>query len=268
VIPVRPAAAGTRFPAAVASLALLAASAVPALAGDLTAGGGTRSRFNVVLTDRLAPWVAGQASGTPGLVLDAGLLAIDTRVTPVSWLSVSAVAAPDGVHLSWTVTPDSDPVGFLVERLSGSDGDAGRTYVRLSPEPLPAATRDFVDTNPPASPTATYRLVGIDRQGRTFHTEPLTIDLAVAPLPFAVAAPAPNPAAGRTALTLDLPAPGPVRLRAFDIAGRLVGEAFDATLPAGRHQLTWDAGAAAAGVYFLRVEAAGRHEVRRVVVTR
>ena len=98
------------------------------------------------------------------------------------------------------------------------------------------------------------------------RSPPLSLDPA--PLAFAVANPVPNPAPGRTALALELPAAGPVRLRVFDIAGRLVADAFDGTLPAGRHQLAWEAGPAAAGVYFLRLDAAGRHEVRRVVLTR
>ncbi|HEX7877973.1 MAG TPA: hypothetical protein VF720_01110, partial [Candidatus Eisenbacteria bacterium] len=96
-------------------IALLLSLVPPAFsrAGDVTAGGGTRSRFNLVLTDRLGSWVAGHASDAPGLVLDAGLLGIDTRVTPIAWLSLSAVATREGVRLSWSITADSDPVGFL-----------------------------------------------------------------------------------------------------------------------------------------------------------
>jgi hypothetical protein len=254
------------FLTAVAMLLVLAPS--PARAGDLTAGGGTRSRFNVVLTDRLGPWVAGQSSATPGLVLDAGLLAIDTRVTPIAWLSLSALVDGGIVRLQWSITGDSDAAGFVVERGIGRVDPASETYIRLTPDPLGPDVREYLDRTPPAGDDVSYRLMGIDRQGRIFVTEPIRVSIDAAPLAFAVANPVPNPAPGRTGLALVLPAAGPVRLRVFDIAGRLVADAFDADLPAGRHQLTWQAGDTAAGVYFLRLEAAGRHEVRRVVLTR
>lgn len=65
----------------------------------------------------------------------------------------------------------------------------------------------------------------------------------------------PNPFNPRTTLAFDLPtAAAQVRLRLYDLHGRLVASLVDGPLPAGRHGMVWngadDAGrAVASGVY-------------------
>lgn len=65
----------------------------------------------------------------------------------------------------------------------------------------------------------------------------------------------PNPFNPRTTLAFDLPAAAArVRLRLYDLHGRLVASLLDGPLPAGRHGVAWngadDAGrAVASGVY-------------------
>lgn len=79
---------------------------------------------------------------------------------------------------------------------------------------------------------------------------------------------APNPTAGRTTLALDLPAAGPVRLSVVDVVGREVAALVDGSLPAGRHDVAWDAGPLASGLYLVRLVAAGGVEARPVTVAR
>jgi hypothetical protein len=64
-----------------------------------------------------------------------------------------------------------------------------------------------------------------------------------------------------------------VRLAIYDAAGRLVRELASGARDAGEYAETWDlrdAGGRAvrAGLYFARLETAGRTLVRRVAVTR
>ena len=59
----------------------------------------------------------------------------------------------------------------------------------------------------------------------------------------------------------------------YDAAGRAVARPLDASLPAGAHELVLaavdDAGRRLpAGVYFVRLESAGRAETRRLVFSR
>ena len=69
----------------------------------------------------------------------------------------------------------------------------------------------------------------------------------------------PNPFRSRTVIAFDLPAPGPVRLRVFDLQGRLVKTLVEENLLAGRYSIPWQGddaqeNPAGPGVYFYRLE--------------
>lgn len=97
---------------------------------------------------------------------------------------------------------------------------------------------------------------------------------AAAPAPRTVLLPVgPNPSAGTLRLAYDLAAAGQVRLGVYDVAGRLVAKVVDGTMPAGSHAASWngaDRGGrqVASGVYFVRLEAAGASQTRRITVVR
>lgn len=71
----------------------------------------------------------------------------------------------------------------------------------------------------------------------------------------------PNPFNPSTEIVFALPADGPVRVRLYDVSGRLVRTLADGDLAAGEQRLRWDGSddhgrALASGVYYLRVETA------------
>ena len=67
--------------------------------------------------------------------------------------------------------------------------------------------------------------------------------------------PHPNPFNAKTAISYQLSANSYVTLRVYDTAGRLVETLVGGWRAAGEHQLTWEAGDLAAGVYFAKLEA-------------
>lgn len=92
-----------------------------------------------------------------------------------------------------------------------------------------------------------------------------------APLELALAPPAPNPTHGRTRIAFTLPAEGPVRLSIYDVAGRRVQSLADGIRAAGQHSIDWSGRGSRgerleAGVYIVRLEAAGRHLTRRIAI--
>jgi subtilisin family serine protease len=104
-------------------------------------------------------------------------------------------------------------------------------------------------------------------------TFPLAVDPAVPAMDAVTfAAPAPNPAAWSLRLPFALPREAGVRLHILDAQGRLVRVLADGVLAPGPHTETWnlrdDGGRrVAAGLYFARLEASGRTQVRRIAVT-
>ena len=76
----------------------------------------------------------------------------------------------------------------------------------------------------------------------------------------------PNPFNPTTTLSFALPEGRHARLEIYDVSGRKVDTLLDEDLPAGRHRVVWQAGAAASGVYFARLQAGGDQAVTRLVL--
>jgi outer membrane protein assembly factor BamB len=87
---------------------------------------------------------------------------------------------------------------------------------------------------------------------------------------FSLYPPRPNPSATTARFAWVLPSRAATRLRVFDVGGRLVRTLVDGVRDAGEHEVEWDGadgrGAeAAAGVYFVRLDAGRRSATRRFV---
>jgi hypothetical protein len=86
-----------------------------------------------------------------------------------------------------------------------------------------------------------------------------------------LAPPAPNPVRGSTRVRLTIATGGRVRADVLDVRGRRVARLLDGVLPAGEHMIPWggrDASGrrASAGIYWIRVEAAGEQAARSLVL--
>ena len=76
----------------------------------------------------------------------------------------------------------------------------------------------------------------------------------------------PNPFRNTSRIRFSIPDAHHVRLEVFDTLGRRIALLREAVLPAGRHEVTWDAAGLPAGVYFVRLEAGERSAVMQSVV--
>ncbi len=85
---------------------------------------------------------------------------------------------------------------------------------------------------------------------------------------FALGPTLPNPGSGRRNLLFSTPVRAHVTLRAFDVSGRMVATLVDETLEAGRHNLRFFTDRWGNGIYYYRLEMAGRVRSGRVVVLR
>jgi hypothetical protein len=90
---------------------------------------------------------------------------------------------------------------------------------------------------------------------------------------LALLAAQPNPFGSATTVTFRLEEAAPVRLSVHDVAGREIAILADGVSPAGLHHLAWDGRTrsgerASPGVYFARLNAAGRSGALRLLVVR
>jgi len=85
---------------------------------------------------------------------------------------------------------------------------------------------------------------------------------------FALGATTPNPGGGIRNVVFTMPSRGRVTLRVFDVTGRLQATLVDRDLDRGKHDVRFFSERWSAGVYFYRLESAGRVRSGRMVVVR
>jgi photosystem II stability/assembly factor-like uncharacterized protein len=76
----------------------------------------------------------------------------------------------------------------------------------------------------------------------------------------------PNPFNASTVLLFDIPRDAHVRVAVYDILGREVGLLANRIMRAGRHQLAWHADDISSGIYFYRLETAGKAATGRMIL--
>jgi hypothetical protein len=78
----------------------------------------------------------------------------------------------------------------------------------------------------------------------------------------------PNPFNPATVIRYALSAAGSVRLAVYDLLGREVEVLADGIQGAGEHQVEWNAGDRASGVYFVRLQSGGFVQTRKAVLSK
>ncbi|MBT3232457.1 MAG: choice-of-anchor D domain-containing protein [Calditrichaeota bacterium] len=78
----------------------------------------------------------------------------------------------------------------------------------------------------------------------------------------------PNPFNSITGLTFGLPESGQVLISVFDVAGRQIAVLKNEMMNAGNHQIKWDAGDNANGVYLIQMNSNGYHANQKVVLVK
>jgi hypothetical protein len=94
------------------------------------------------------------------------------------------------------------------------------------------------------------------------------VEDANGPIAFALHPNSPNPFGLETLIRFSIPKAGRVRLNVFDVNGREVATLVDGQRPAGTYDVRWVPASLRSGVYFYRLESAGRREVRKLLKLR
>ena len=196
----------------------------------------------------------------------------------VEFLDVDAPAAPttvvaaymaEKVDLDWDDAPETDFQSHRIYRSSDPEfiPSAGNLLEEISVSAWTDTTRHPWNLH--------YKITTVDLMGNeSLPGVPSGVSGLPVPGPprgFHLADAVPNPFNPITRMDFEIPQPGPVRLRVFDPAGRLVATLVDRTLSAGPHQAIWNGRdsrgrMASAGVYLYRLEAGGFATTRRMTL--
>ena len=144
-------------------------------------------------------------------------------------------------------------------KLSASDGAAddffGWSVSIFGDYAVVGASRD--DDNGSASGSAyVYSgiIVGIDDEGKELSME------------FTLSQNHPNPFNPRTVIDYSLPIRSDVKLIIYNLRGQEVTFLINGNMPAGNHQVIWDASNVSSGIYFYRLQAGDFVQTRKMVL--
>jgi hypothetical protein len=109
-----------------------------------------------------------------------------------------------------------------------------------------------------------------DAPSITLQSVPGRLDVGLETVPASVTLQksAPNPAVQRATIGYAVPEETNVAIAVYDVLGRRVARLVDDVVPAGRHQVQFEASTVPSGTYFVRMQAGSVTKTRRLVVVR
>ncbi len=248
-------------------LILITAMTLPAGAGELDSGGGTRTDGQITVHDALGAPLAGFSQAT-GVRAASGSQFGYGFPTPVMLTALEIGALAEGVSLRWA---GSDDRGISLFRLQRAVGDGGapddERYEDLAAFDGPGP-HEYLDRDVTGGTAYRYRLQARLRTGAEETLGPWTVTAVgdARPVRTTVLAASPNPFREAFSLSYSLVEPAPVRWRILDVRGALVEEGDLGFRPAGTHTAALRPPARLPrGIYFLEVRAGSVRNVQKVV---
>lgn len=208
--------------------------------------------------------VASDACGSAGEDAGNAGFSILDPATPTLIAMFRVQDAADGVRIDWQPGSEQTFGSLAPERAAAPDA----AWARVPGTPSIAnGVRTLLDREPAPGERAWYRLSGTLRDGSPMTFAPVSVRrgeqavLALAPI-------TPNPARERARVSFEVPRAADVRLTVHDAQGREVGRLAGGRFEPGRYVAELGTNDLAAGVYFVRLVAAGTKQQRSLIVVR
>ena len=187
--------------------------------------------------------------------------------------------ALNGVDLTWRATGQSHVRGYAIERkrtLPPSADSLWKTLDTVAATGVTADTvtytfRDSIGTGG----RVVYRVRALGARGQSALTAELPIVLSatdsrepVIPTQFDLCQNYPNPFNPSTTIRFDLPVRSPVTVTVFSMIGQRIAVLVDGELPAGRHEVRFDAASLPSGVYLYSMRAGDFVQHRKLMLVK
>lgn len=195
--------------------------------------------------------------------IDAGLkgsafateqvLVLPDPTIPVELATFEAIGRNNKVTLSWETASEINNAGFVIQRAIDNGAFERIAFVEGQGATTDAHSYHFEDQPLPfGAEQLHYRLKQIDFDGAFDYSPVVSIEMA-SPEAIALLPNYPNPFNPSTQIRYELPVTGTVRLAVYDLTGKEVALLIDQIQEAGQHQVIFDGGGLASGVYVYRL---------------
>jgi uncharacterized repeat protein (TIGR02543 family) len=171
----------------------------------------------------------------------------------------------DGIRLQWRMSEASHVSRTTVQRSERAQGPWTEASVEYSTQSgNPAA----LDRGVTPGTTYWYRLEAQFDDGSRQVFDPISVIAGVHPPRTELSRIVPNPSSNGAVIDYAVARETRVRLEVFDLNGRIVSTLANAVRKPGRYSVTWaPSRSVPAGLYFVRLDAAGTRSFERLIRT-
>ena len=189
---------------------------------------------------------------------DIGELGFIIVSTSMDTLKVNSITKAPGADFGFIIDPESKPTPFDIP--PGQSELIGVGFLSLAAIGDTSRATILVETNDPIRPLISIPLQAITVAASAIEAEEKT------PSVFALFQNYPNPFNPVTTIKFALPKTEKVRIELFNITGQKVQTILESKMPAGIHDVKFNAADLASGIYFYQIEAGAYKQVRKMVL--
>lgn len=189
---------------------------------------------------------------------------------PVELTSFTANVENNSVYLNWQTASELNNSGFDIERCQiGSDGNRSEWiklgFIQGKGNSTELNSYSYIDGSAKSVGTYVYRLKQIDYDGTFEYSHEVEIDVNK-PVQYELSQNYPNPFNPTTTISFSVPENSHVSLRVFDVLGNEVTTLLDEQVSTGRHEVNFDAGNLASGVYYYTLQAGNFTSTKKLML--
>jgi ELWxxDGT repeat protein len=187
---------------------------------------------------------------------------------PLTFINFDRVLKNNEVELKWTTANEMNSKGFEVEKSTDSKNFFAIGFIKSKGNTTAETDYDFKDAAVQEGINY-YRLKQTDNDGNFKYSS--IIKVAYTNINANTIIIAPNPFSNSSTISFTLSTSQKVSIQIFDIEGRLIKTLANEQMPAGVHQITWNAtnengSAVANGMYYLKLNVGNYTETKKLSV--
>ena len=185
--------------------------------------------------------------------------------TPLELVSFTGNVLDNRMELKWTTATEINNKGFEIYR--SKDGESRLIgFVEGKGSSSEINDYKFIDETGVKAGTYSYRLKQIDYDGSYEYSEEVTVELVEQVKEYALLQNYPNPFNPVTKIRFQLPEESEVELRVYNSIGEQIAELVKGRLTTGSHEVEFNAGEIASGIYFYQLKTGTYTQIKKMIV--
>lgn len=189
-----------------------------------------------------------------------------TYSVPVELAEFRSSQKADVVNLFWSTRSETNNYGFEIQKSEvRNQKSEWKTVGFVKGSGTTTETKSYQFSDKLGKTAVSYRLRQLDLDGKDSYSQILVVEPQL-PTVFAMEQNYPNPFNPVTNIPIAIPVAGQISMKVFDILGREVATLLNEKREAGFYTVQFDGAKLSSGVYFVRLESAGKAAIKKLTL--